>query len=79
MEGARVCRIERGRVIPNLAEELRIFSGLPFTIAMVRRRARRGLTFESARKLDWDARLAMHRIAVTTALTRLADMLENEG
>jgi hypothetical protein len=65
--------IERGRVVTDAAAEFAAFGiSLPYNPALLRRRATsRTLTFESPRGLPWPARIAMHRLAVVTALERL--------
>ncbi len=63
--------LQRGRVITNISEELKHFAGLPYSIFMARRAADRSLTFESPRKRSFSERIAMHRIAVTTAIAAL--------
>ncbi len=68
----RVRALERGRVIPNVGAETEAFgSNLPYSMYLLRGTARRTLTIESPRRLDWDSRIAIHRIAVVTALERL--------
>jgi len=65
-------RLERGRVVLDFDEERKWFTGLPYSLAVTRRAARRALTCESPRGTAWQHRLAAHRIAVTTALATLA-------
>jgi hypothetical protein len=65
-------RLERGRVIPDAEVEATFLSKLPHSIALLRRGAtKRSLTFESPRRLPWDDRVAIHRIAVVGALEQL--------
>lgn len=66
--------LERGRVLPDPDAERAFFSGTPYSLHMLRRSAKRALTLETPRRLAWDVRLAMHRIAVVTALERLRPM-----
>ena len=64
--------LERGRVIPDVAAETAFMrGGLPHSIFLLRNASKRSLTFESPSRLPWDDRIAMHRIAVVTALERL--------
>lgn len=64
--------LERGRVIPDAKIEVSFQSGLPHSIALLRRgAAKRSLTFESPLRLAWDDRIAIHRVAVLTALEQL--------
>ena len=60
-------RLERGAVLVDAEAELRLFAGLPSSLFYYRRGAR-PLTFESPRPLAWDARIAAHRVFVTTVL-----------
>jgi protein MpaA len=62
--------VRRGWVLPDTAAEMAFFEGWPYSLALLRRAARRSLTFESPRRLPWVQRLAMHRVAVVTALAR---------
>lgn len=71
--------LERGRVLPNAAAETALFSELPYSLHLLRRAARRVLTLESPRKLSWEQRLAVHRIAVTAALAALRDGLKDNA
>jgi len=65
--------LERGRVVPNVAAESEIFAGrLPLSMALLARGTRRTLTCETPRRLRWPERIAMHRIAVVTALESVA-------
>ena len=68
MDGA--VGFERGRIVPDVAVELRVLrSALPYNPALLRRRAtQRTLTFESPGRADWDVRLGVHRVAVVEAL-----------
>lgn len=69
--------LERGRVIPDTPAESRAYrEALPLSLYLLRRSARRALTFESPRQREWDERLAVHRIAVVTALQRLSVLEE---
>lgn len=65
--------VERGRVVPDVQAETDAFEGrLPHSMFLLQGTARRSLTFESPRRLPWDERVAIHRIAVVTALSELA-------
>ena len=70
-EAVHLRGLERGRVLPNTAAEMAYFDGWPYSLALLRRAARRSLTFETPRKRAWETRLAMHRVAVVTALARV--------
>ena len=67
--------LERGRCLPNVAAELRHFEGLPYSMYMVSGNARRTLTFESPRRLPWEARIAIHRTAVGSVLATARERL----
>lgn len=67
-EAGHLRTIERGAVYPDPAAEREFFAGTPYSLYVLRRAARRVLTCESPRRRAWDERLAMHRIAVVTAL-----------
>jgi len=60
-------RLERGRVIPDHDAEAKVFSGLPYSVYM-RRPAQHVMTLESAGANQFERRLAMHRVAVVTAV-----------
>jgi len=60
-----------GRVIVDAQAEGRFFpDGLPLSLYLLQRAARATLTFETPMTRPWDERIAMHRIAVTSALSR---------
>jgi hypothetical protein len=66
--------LDRGRVIPDvIAETAFMKDGLPHSMFLLRSAVKRSLTFESPSRLAWDDRIAMHRIAVVTALQGLRD------
>jgi hypothetical protein len=65
-------RLERGAVLVDYETELRAFSGLPSSFALLYRGTPSALTFESPRPRPWVERIAAHRVAVTAALARLA-------
>jgi protein MpaA len=63
--------IERGSVVVDAKAESAFFSdGLPMSLFLLRGAAQCALTFETPLGRGWDERIAMHRIAVTTALAR---------
>ncbi len=65
-------RIGHGTVIVDAREESAFFQdGLPMTLFLLRRATPAALTFETPKTRPWDDRIAMHRVAVTTALARL--------
>jgi murein peptide amidase A len=64
-------RLGRGTVLVDYETELRVFDGLPGSIALMYRGSPAALTFESPAPRPWDERIAAHRIAVTTALAAL--------
>ncbi len=70
-EAHHIRTLEPGRCVPDYAAEHAFFDHLPYSIYMLRRSARCALTLESPRSLPWHERVAMHRIAVVTALERL--------
>ena len=70
VEALHLRGLERGRVLPDTAAEMAYFDAWPYSLALLRRAARRALTFETPRKLPWEERLALHRLAVVTALAR---------
>jgi hypothetical protein len=77
-EAEHHCRFERGRVLPDVDEELRLFrAGLPLSIFLARRHARKVLTFESPRGLSWEDRIAAHRVAVVAAIEALRQATRN--
>lgn len=63
-----------GRVVYDPAHDKVKFSGMPYSVYMFRRAAQRVLTFESAGSLRWEDRIAMHRVAVLTALKELRNL-----
>ena len=63
--------IEHGRVITDARAEALFLGGLPYNLFLLRNAAKRAMTFESPRKLAWNDRIAIHRIAVTSAIERL--------
>ncbi len=70
-EAHHLRRIERGRIVPDPGAERAFFDGMAYSLYMLRRAARRALTLESPRTRPWTERIAIHRIAVVTALEQL--------
>jgi hypothetical protein len=58
-------------VLVDYETELRVFDGLPSSIALMYRGTPAALTFESPVPRPWGARIAAHRVAVTAALAAL--------
>jgi protein MpaA len=71
-EAHHVRVLERGRVLPDPDAERAFFQSTPYSLYMLARSTARTLTMESPRTLAWDARLAIHRVGVVTALAGLA-------
>jgi hypothetical protein len=69
---AEIYDLRRGIVLVDYEAELRVFTGLPGSLAAMYRGTPAALTFESPRPRPWDERIAAHRVAVTAALARLA-------
>jgi protein MpaA len=67
------CVRERGRVVPDMAEEAALLGGLSYSLALAGNAARRALTFESPSAAPWPIRLQMHQTAVTAALAALLE------
>ena len=65
-------RLSRGTVLVDYEAEMRVFTGLPSSVALMYRGTPAALTFESPRPRTWEVRIAAHRVAVTAALERLA-------
>ena len=64
-------RLARGTVLVDYEAEMKLFAGLPGSLALMYRGTPAALTFESPRPRPWDVRIAAHRVAVTAALARL--------
>lgn len=71
--------LERGRVIPDVALETAVFSGLPYSLYMGKRAAQHVMTFESPATLAWQTRIAILRVAVTAALDELVKVSRGAG
>ena len=69
---AAIYRLGRGNVLVDFDAELRAFTGLPSSIALMYRGVPAALTVESPRPRAWDERIAAHRVMVTTALVLTA-------
>jgi hypothetical protein len=65
--------LERGRVLPNVAEEVRHFgAGLPYSMYLLwTGTAARTMTMETPRGAPWIERIAMHRVAAVNAIAAL--------
>jgi hypothetical protein len=75
-EARAIQRIGHGTVVVDARAESRYFEGgLTFSLAMLRGAAAAGLTLESPQRRAWDARIAMHRVAVTAVLARAGNAL----
>jgi murein peptide amidase A len=70
---------EPGRVVYDPTQDLAQFSGMPYSVYMFRRAAQRVMTFESAGSLCWEDRIAMHRVAVLTALNELKALFRSRS
>jgi hypothetical protein len=70
-------RLERGRVQNAAEDEIGPEEGRPYSPFMLRHAAERTLTLESPRSRPWDERIAIHRVAVTTALAALRNALHD--
>jgi hypothetical protein len=73
-EARHLRSIERGVVLPDPVAERAFFTGLPYSLYMLKRAARRVATFETPTRLPWDDRIAMHRLAVVTAIASLGNL-----
>ncbi len=67
-----VYRLDPGIVLVDYEAELRLFDGLPGSLALMYRGTPAALTIESPRPRAWNDRIAVHRIAATAALARLS-------
>ncbi len=67
----RAARLEHGRVVTDARAEATFLGGLPYNLFLLRNASKRAMTFESPRKLPWNDRIAMHRIAATSAIEQL--------
>ena len=63
---------EPGIVRPDPHVEGETLGGLSYALLLTRGAARRVLTFETPARLAWETRIAMHRTAVSAALTALS-------
>ncbi|GAC1414147.1 MAG: hypothetical protein NVSMB5_01700 [Candidatus Velthaea sp.] len=70
-EARAAYRFGHGSVFVDVKAESRFFpDGLPMSLFLLRQACAAALTFETPVMRAWDERIAMHRIAVTTALSR---------
>jgi len=69
---ARALRFEDGVARSETAEEGTALGGLSYTLLIVRHAAQRALTFETPLRLPWEARVAIHTIAVKAAIRALS-------
>jgi murein peptide amidase A len=67
--------LARGRVLVNASAEIRLSPGLPLSLYLLRSAVKRYVTVETPRRRSWDDRIAMHRLAVVTALAEAALLL----
>jgi protein MpaA len=70
-EARHLRTLERGRALPNPDSERAFFEGTPYSLYILKRAAKRALTLETPRMRPWEERIAMHRVAVVTAIDRL--------
>ncbi|HEY0798978.1 MAG TPA: hypothetical protein VGD50_07495 [Candidatus Baltobacteraceae bacterium] len=71
--------LEPGRVVYDPVSSEQSLGGTPYSTYMLRRAAQRVMTFESPRSFAWKDRVAIHRIAVVSALNRLRQVLPAAG
>lgn len=67
---------ERGRVTADPFEEAAALGHLSYSLLLARHAARHTLTLETPSSLGWEPRIAMHRLAVTTAIAALAGLAQ---
>jgi hypothetical protein len=70
-EARAVQTIGRGSVVMGARAESVFFAGWPLSVYFALRAAAAVVTVESPGTRPWDERIAIHRVAVTTALSRL--------
>jgi protein MpaA len=75
LKADRLRTLERGRVLVNAGAEMRLFPGLPLSLYLLRSATSRYVTVETPRRRLWEDRIAMHRLAVTTALAGAKSLL----
>lgn len=59
---------EPGWIAPDPGAEAEALGGLSYSLSIVRHGAKHALTFETPAGLEWEKRLAMHRIAAVEAI-----------
>lgn len=64
-------KLSRGTVLVDYEAEMRVFAGMPSSLALMYRGAPAALTFESPRPRPWELRIVAHRVALTAALAAL--------
>lgn len=74
-DGRVPAHLAHGRVNTDAEAEATFLGGLPYNLFLLRHAAKRAMTFETPRKFKWDDRIAMHRVAVTTAIDHLAELM----
>jgi len=73
-EAGHLRLLQRGRVLPDVQAEVRHFDGLPYSMYLLWTGvAHRTMTLETPRSRSWQERVAMHRVAVVTALDALRE------
>ncbi len=72
----RSYRTERGLVLPNPVAEAAALGGRSYSLMLASRAARRALTFETPAGASWAGRLAMHALAVSTAIDGLSQTIQ---
>lgn len=70
--------LDDGVVRPSVASEIALLGGLSYNLSLSRHAAAHLLTFETPVALPWDARIAIHRIAVKAAIEALSKQ-KNHG
>ncbi len=66
------CVRKRGQILADPFSEGALLGGLSYTLAIARHAARHAVTFETPSQAAWEARLAMHRLGLQTAIAAVA-------